>query len=87
VKDGDDSSFLANLTKALEFASTNFEKIKILVTLSEAFRLNGMIEKSEYYLNQYQRIEKLSDLSASEEFINNVSKWLFTFIDERTKLS
>jgi len=82
---GDYSSSLENLIKASEFASTDFDRIKIFAVLSEVYRMRGMIEKSEHYLKQYQAVADFKFFK-SELYLNDVIKWLQRFIEERRKL-
>ena len=70
------SSSIDNLTKACEHATTDFDKILPFLTLSEAYRMKGIIDESELYLHKAQRIYKNTDTPL---------EWLRKYIAERRK--
>lgn len=75
---GDYPCSIKNLTKASEYATTNFDKCAAFTVLSEAYRVKGMIGKSELYLKKSKQI--------SESYADATLKWLRGFIEERAKL-
>lgn len=70
------SSAIENLAKACDHATTDFDKFLAFLTLSEAYRMKGMIDESELYLRKSQQIRKDTDTSL---------KWLRKYIEERKK--
>jgi|GEM_PF-6218305 len=70
------SSAIENSTKACDHATTDFDKLLPFLTLSEAYRMKGMIGKSDLYLRKSQQICKDVDTSL---------KWLRKYIEERRK--
>ena len=70
------SSAIENLAKACDHATTDFDKFRPLLTLSEAYRMKGMIDESELYLRKSQRIYKDT---------NTALRWLRKYIEERRK--
>ena len=70
------SSAIENLAKACDHATKDFDKLLPLLTLSEAYRMKGLINKSELYLQKSQQIYK--DTETALDFIRN-------YIEERRK--
>jgi tetratricopeptide (TPR) repeat protein len=72
---GNCSSSIDNLTKASENATTDFDKCVTFATLSEAYRIKGMMGKSEHYLKKSKRISELyakATLETLREFIDTI---------------
>ena len=70
------SSAIENLAKACDHAITDFDKFLAFLTLSEAYRMKGMIDESELYLRKSQQIYKDTDTSL---------EWLRKYVEERRK--
>jgi len=70
------SSAIDNLAKACDHATTDFDRFLAFLTLSEAYRMKGMIGESDLYLRKSQQIHK--DIDTSLE-------WLRKYIEERRK--
>jgi len=70
------SSAIDNLAKACDHATTDFDKFLPFLTLSEAYKMKGMIDESESYLRKSQQIRKDTDTSL---------EWLRKYIEERRK--
>jgi len=70
------SSAIKNLLKACDHATTDFDKFRPLLTLSEAYKMKGMIDESELYLRKAKQIYKDTDTSL---------EWLRKYIEERRK--
>ena len=68
---------IADLTKALDQATTDFDKLLPLLGLSEAYRMKGMIDESESYLQESKRLFKHIDASL---------EWLRKYTGERRKV-
>lgn len=75
---GDYSSSIENLIKASEYTPTDFEKCAIFSVLSEAYRMKGMIGKSERFLEKSKQISK--------PYSDATLEWLRRFVKGREKL-
>lgn len=75
---GNYSSSIENLTKAVKYARTDFEKCFIFSILSEAYRMKEMISKSKYYLKKSKKL--------SEPFTNETLEIIRKYIKERARL-
>ena len=73
---GDYSSSIENLTKAGEYAPTDFDKCGIFSVLSEAYRMKEMVGKSEYYLKKSNQI--------SGPCTETTLEWLRGLFEEKT---
>jgi len=70
------SSAIENLEKACDYATMDFDKLLPFLTLSEAYRMKEMIDKSDLYLRKSQQICKDVDTSL---------RWLRRYVEERRK--
>jgi len=57
------SSAIDSLEKASDIATTDSDRFLVFLTLSEAYRMKGMIDESELYLRKSQQIYKDTDTS------------------------
>jgi len=57
------SSAVEDLTKACDHATTDYDRLLSFLTLSEAYRMKGMINESESYLQKSQQIDKDAEVS------------------------
>jgi len=64
------------LAKTCDCATTDSDRFPAFLTLSEAYRMKGMIDGSEFYLRKSQQINKDTDTSL---------EWLRKYIEERRK--
>ena len=83
---GNRSAAFENLIKANESAKEGSTRIETLAVLSEAHKLEGSIEKSKQYLEEYKRLTSVSKDFKSELYLEDVSEWLHGFISERRKV-
>lgn len=58
----------------------------ILFSLSEAYKMKGMTNKSKHYLKLYNETVEVLKFVDSKSYLNDVRTWLQSFIEERLKL-